>query len=129
MKALALCVLLLFARVLLRRDWVAIVAVVLLANAITIVESPHLSIQTAFEVPAAAVAVWLLIRWGILPMMVASFIAELTIYTPLTIDLAAWYSGPTLVVLATVLTLAIWSFVVALAGRPLFEDELLGRTA
>jgi hypothetical protein len=90
--------------------------VVLLANAVTIVGDPHPLTQIAFEVPAAAVAVWLLIRWGILPMMVASFIAELTIYTPLTTDFAAWYSGPMLIVLTTVLALAIWSFAVALAG-------------
>jgi hypothetical protein len=58
-------------------------------------------------------------------MIVASFISELTIYTPLTTDFAAWYSGPTLIVLTTVLALEIWSFAAALAGRPLFEDELL----
>jgi serine/threonine-protein kinase len=127
-KVLAVCVLLLFAKVLLRRDWLAFVAVVLLANALTIVERPGLLIQIAFEVPAAAAAVWLLIRWGVLPMMVASFIAEWTIRTPLTVNLAAWYSGPTLFVVATVLAVAVWSFSVALAGRPLFEHELLEPT-
>jgi serine/threonine-protein kinase len=124
-KALAFGVLLLFARVLLRREWLAMVAVVLLANAVPIVEGSHLLIQIAFEVPAAAIAVWLLLRRGVLPMIVASFISELTIYTPLTTDFAAWYSGPTLIVLTTVLALEIWSFAAALAGRPLFEDELL----
>ena len=78
--------------------------------------------------PAAAIAVWLLIRWGVLPMTVASFIAEFVIYTPLTTSLGAWYSGPTLLAIATVLMLAISSFSVALAGRPLFEDELLEPT-
>ena len=128
-KAFALCVLLLFAKVVLRRDWLAFVAVVLLANAITIVERPGLLIQVAFEVPAAAAAVWLLIRWGVLPMIVASFIAEWAIHTPLTTHLAAWYSGPTLLLLGTTLILAISSFSVALAGRPLFEHELLERTS
>jgi hypothetical protein len=129
MRALAICVLFLFAKVLLHRDRMAIVTVVVLANAITIAESPHLLIQIAVEVPAAAVAVWLLIRWGVLPMIVAFFISEMTIYTPLTTDFLAWFSGPTLFVLAVALTLAVWSFLVALAGRPLFEDELLEKTA
>jgi hypothetical protein len=108
--------------VLLRREWLAMVAAVLLANVIPILEGPHLWFQVAFEVPAAAIALWLLIRWGVLPMMVASFISEQTTYTPLTTDLAAPYSEPTLIVLATVLVLSIWSFSVSLAGRPLFED-------
>jgi hypothetical protein len=34
-----------------------------------------------------------------------------------------------MVVVATVVALAIWSFSVALAGRPLFEEELMERTA
>jgi hypothetical protein len=49
--------------------------------------------------------------------------------TPLTTDFAAWYSGPTLAVLATVIALWLPSFSVALAGRPLFDDELLERGA
>ena len=129
MKAFAICVLFLFAKVLLRRDWMAMAVVVSLANILTIVESPHWLIQIAFEVPAAAVAVWLLIRWGVLPMAVASFVAEFTIYTPLTTNLGAWYAGPTLFVLAVVLALVSWSFFAALAGRPVLGDELLERTA
>jgi hypothetical protein len=34
-----------------------------------------------------------------------------------------------LFVLATALTLAVWSFAVALAGRPVFEDEWLEKSA
>ena len=126
MKALALCVLLLFAKVLLRRDWLAFVAVVLLANAITIVERPGLLIQVAFEVPAAAAAVWLLIRWGVLPMIVASFIAEWAIHTPLTTDFAAWYSGPTLLLLGT--TLIAGNFVVLgrAGGTPAVRTRAVG---
>jgi serine/threonine-protein kinase len=128
MKTLAICVLFLFTKVLLHRDWMAIVAVVFLANAITIAAGPQPLMQIVFEVPSAAVAVWLLIRWGVLPMMVALFVAEVMIYTPLTGDLTAWYAGPTLFVLATALTLAVWSFSIALAGRPVFEDEWLERS-
>lgn len=128
-KTLSVCVLLLFAKLLLRRDWIAFVAVVLLTNVVTIVDGPRPLIQTAFEVPAAAVAVWLLVRWGVLPMMVAFFVSEVTVSTPLTTDFAAWYSGPTIVLLGTVCVLAISGFSAAMAGRPLFHDELLERTS
>ena len=103
----------------------AVFALVSLAIVDSFVYSPSLLLRLGFEVPAAAALVWLLIRWGVLPMIVASFIFEVAIHTPLTTDFTAWYSGPTMLALATVLALAISSFSVALAGRPLFEEELL----
>ena len=73
-------------------------------------------------------SVWLLIQRGLLSMVVALFVNEFVTYCPLTTDFGAWYAGPTVIVVATVLGLAMWSFSVALAGRPLFEDEF-ARTA
>ena len=87
-KTFAICIIFLFARVLSRRDWLAIITVVCLANAVTIAESDHPWMQVPFEVPAAAVTVWLLIRWGVLPTIVASFFVEAIPYTPLTTDSA-----------------------------------------
>jgi hypothetical protein len=43
----------------------------------------------------------------------------------MTTEFSAWYSGATLLAVGTVLVLAIWSFRVALAGRPLLRDEFL----
>ena len=60
-------------------------------------------------------------------MMVAFFVSEVTVSTPLTTDLSAWYSGPTIFLLATVCVLAISGFSAAMAGRPLFHDDLLER--
>ena len=128
-KVLAIFVLFLLARVIFRRDWAATVAVVLLANSLPVLENSRPIIEMAFEIPAAALSVWLLFRIGVLPAVVAFFVAEALVYSPLTTNLSAWYAGPTLLVLGTVLTLAIWSFSVALAGRPLFHDELVEKTA
>jgi serine/threonine-protein kinase len=128
-KTLSVCVLMLFARLLLRRDWAAFAAAALLTNIVTIVEGPRLLMQIAFEVPAAALAVWLLIRWGVLTMTIAFFIHEVAISTPLTTDFTAWNAGPTVALVTAVGVLAIWAFSAAMAGRPLFEDHLLeGRT-
>jgi hypothetical protein len=124
-KALAVLALFLLARVIFRREWVAIIVVVLTANLFTILAHSNPPTQVAFEVPAAALSVWLLLRLGLLPMVVAFFVNELVIYCPMTMNFSAWYSGPTLAVLTAVIGLAIWSFSVALAGRPLFEDEVV----
>ena len=93
-----------------------------------IVCKPTPPTQAAFEVPAAALSGWLLVRLGLLPMVVAFFVNELVIYCPMTMNFSEWYSGPTLAVLTMVIGLAVWSFSVTLAGRPLFEDELVATT-
>ena len=64
-------------------------------------------------------------RLGVMSMIVALFVNELVIFCPLTTDFTTWCSGPTLMVLAIVLALATWSFSIALAGQPLFEDEVV----
>ena len=122
-KALAVLALFVLARAVFRRDWIACIVAVLMTNFFTILDGAHPPTQLAFELPAAALSVWLLIRLGVLPIVVAFFVNELVIYCPFTTNFSAWYSGPTLAVLAVVIGLGIWSFSVALAGRPLFEDE------
>ena len=44
---------------------------------------------------------------------------------PLTFDLTAWYGYVTLLTLFVTIGIAVWGFRVALAGRPLFRDEIL----
>jgi hypothetical protein len=79
-----------------------------------------------FGLADSALSLWIMIRFGVLPMIVADFVSLVLRAFPLTTDFSAWYSGATLFALGTVLVLAIWSFRVALAGRPLLQDEFLG---
>jgi hypothetical protein len=123
--ALGMLVLFLLARVILRRDWIASICVVLMVSAQPILLGPRPLMEAAFEIPAAGLFLWILIRLGVLPMIVAQFVVALLTSFPLASDFTAWYSGPTLFALATVLGLAIWSFRVALAGRRVFQDEFL----
>jgi len=44
---------------------------------------------------------------------------------PLTSHLSAWYAAPTLLTLAAIAALALWTFRASLAGRPLFRDIIL----
>jgi serine/threonine-protein kinase len=123
--ALGMLVLFLLARVILRRDWIASICVVLMVSAQPILLGPRPLMEAAFEIPAAGLFLWILIRLGVLPMIVAQFVVALLTSFPLASDFTAWYSGPTLFALATVLGLAIWSFRVALAGRRVLQDEFL----
>jgi hypothetical protein len=112
-------------RAVLRRGWPAGAGYILLYSAPFILMSTRPFTDAAFLMPIAAVYLWVLIRFGVLCMTMTSFVSAILTRFPMTTDLSAWYSGATVFALAMVAGLAIWSFRAALAGRPLFGDELL----
>ena len=112
-------------RALLRRTWAAAIGLILLLSAPFILSGVRFWIDAAFILPVSAVSLLLLIRFGVLSATVATFVASVLTQFPLTTHVSAWYSGPTLLAVSTVLALGIWSFHVALAGRPLLQDEVL----
>ena len=60
-----------------------------------------------------------------LPSAVMILIAETTSNWPLTADPSAWYADKSLVVIALILGLAVWSFRHALGGRKVLQDDFL----
>jgi hypothetical protein len=99
--------------------------VILLLSTPFILSGVRFWIDAAFILPVATLSLLLLIRFGVLSATVASFVASILTQFPLTTHISAWYSGPTLLAVSAVLALVIWSFHVALAGRPLLRDEVL----
>jgi predicted Ser/Thr protein kinase len=124
-ESLSVVVLFLLSRIVLRRDWLATLAVVGIEAAVTGLLSARPLIEAVFAVPATALSLWILIRLGVLPTIIATYVANLLTLLPLTTDFTAWSAGPTLFVVGTVIVLAIGSFRVALAGRPVLQDEFL----
>jgi len=86
----------------------------------------------AIRVSLAAVqfglAIFILIRFGVLPMMVGVFVSTVLPNFPLTTDVSTWYAGSTMFALASVLALTAYAFYTALAGRPLFKQGFLEAT-
>jgi serine/threonine-protein kinase len=116
---------LLVLRLLLRRDWIAMVVfsvlVVVLYNPGTGHLLPYL-ISMLFILPL----LWfVLLRFGLLPLMLGYTVSHLLRFMPLTFDLSHWYGYVTVLVLFFAVGVALWGFRVALAGRPLFRDEIL----
>jgi serine/threonine-protein kinase len=116
-------------RVLIRRTWIPIILVSLIAMVLSNPGqgNPTLYVITfLLSVPLA----WLvLFRFGLLSVMVGSTITDLLTQMPLSPDLASWKAAPTVVTLMVVLGLGAWGFWISLAGRPLFRDELQEREA
>jgi serine/threonine-protein kinase len=72
------------------------------------------------------------VRFGLLTMMVASFVSVLLPQVPITLDSSVPYASSSRLIIATVIALAAYGWHTALAGRPmlgalLLKDEPAGR--
>jgi protein kinase-like protein len=63
-------------------------------------------------------------RCGLLPVVIGACVEQLLVQLPLTVELTAWYSQVTLLVLLIVLGIAAWGFRISVRGRSLFSDEI-----
>ena len=74
-----------------------------------------------------AVALFLLMRFGILATIAFFFTAQTLMGSPLSLDPSTWYFGASLTYLLVLAGLALYGAVVSLGGRPLFgASGLLG---
>jgi hypothetical protein len=119
-------VLLLLLRILLRRPWLAngaffLILFVPFTNGFT-------TDYVDWIISAILVAIILvtMIRFGLLSFVVLAFVVPLFLSFPTTADFSTWYAGVGLIGPLVALALAGYGFWVALAGRPIFRDELAG---
>jgi hypothetical protein len=119
-------VLLLLLRIVLRRPWLAngafcLIIITLFTGGFT--RDPMEWIGSAI---AVAILLITMIRFGLLSFVVMSLAVPLIASFPTTLDFSAWYAGIGVIGPLVALALAGYGFWVALAGRPIFRDELLG---
>jgi serine/threonine-protein kinase len=106
----------------LRREWAAFTAFVVLYTVPWLGEHP--APDVLFLLALQVVGLFVLRRVGLLAYVVGAYAYFLLAWPPLTTEPAAWYSGQGLTCVLVLLGLAVYGFVVALGGRPLFRDTL-----
>jgi hypothetical protein len=74
---------------------------------------------------AAAAAVFVLMRFGLLAFVTANVVGDLFFNFPLTTDFSAWYFDVTLLALGIFLAIVIYGFYVSLGGQKLVRDGLI----
>ncbi len=118
-------------RIVLRKQWLAAVAFVLLFVVLAALSPPSGYQGAAIGVHLLAIGsvmamlLVVLLRFGLLALVVMSFFGTVTFDSPIPLDFSSWYVGASLLCLAVAAAVAGYGFHTALAGRPLFRDELL----
>jgi serine/threonine protein kinase len=116
--------LLLALKALLRNQWLAATVFV----AIFAVPRGLASTYSLVELPALilvfAIAVLIVIRFGLVPLAVAIFTVDMLANVPFSADFASWYMTTSILALLSVVAIAGWGFYHSLGGQPLFKVEM-----
>jgi serine/threonine protein kinase len=111
-------------RLILRKDWIAAAAFVSIFAAAGLAGN-YPVVDTIFNFVLYAGVIFILKRFGLLPLVMFFLTDNILREGILTTNLSAWYAGPVYYVVFSTLALAIYGFHVSLAGRPIFSGIAL----
>jgi len=120
--SLAFLFLLVLARQLARRTWLAMLITVLLFASPIRGEAPL--IEWAIGVVRTGALLALLMRGGLLGLVTGFYVGAALMEAPLTLHVGAWYFSRAMPMLAIVIALALYGFKTALAGKPALGTAL-----
>jgi serine/threonine-protein kinase len=113
--------LLLGLKAILRNQWLAAAVFV----AIFAVPSGLASTYSIVELPALvlvyAIAVVIVIRFGLVPLALAIFTVDMLGNVPFSADFSTWYMTTSVLALLSVVAIAGWGFYLSLGGQPLWK--------
>jgi len=117
---LAILFVLFLLRALLRKEWAAAVAFVLLFTVFFAAQSQFAPVVVVGALIYWGLIVFLLIRFGLLAIVAQGFVNGLLSAGPLTTQGSAWYAGISLTGILLMAALAFYGFYTSLGGRPVF---------
>lgn len=110
-------------RTLLRNQWVAAAIFVAIFAVPRGLSSPHASLELPALVLVYAIAVLIVIRFGLVPLAIAIFTVDMLANVPFSADFSSWYMTTSILALASVVAIAGWGFYHSLGGQPLWNLE------
>jgi hypothetical protein len=115
---------LLVLRILLRRAWLAYLALTIVFLIGGTQSGPP---QLRFPMVAvlAVVVLFALLRFGVLGLVATLFVCRVVVTVPLATDFSTWYAGSALPALVAVLGLTVYGLYTSLGGQPLIRTDLL----
>ncbi|MGH9398815.1 MAG: protein kinase domain-containing protein, partial [Thermoanaerobaculia bacterium] len=119
---LAAALLFFLLRAVLRKEWLAAAAFVLIQAVPSFLTGGLIS--GAFGLVVAAADIFVFLRFGLLAWVFTNYFYHFLEF-PLTTDSSAWYAGTSLFLLLVLAALAVYGFRIALSGKPAFSGARL----
>ncbi len=113
-------------RVVLRNQYLAAAAWVVILGALTALDSGDFLVGFAVNLVVYAMWAVFVLRWGLLSLIVGFFVAYVLGSSPIAWHPSAWYFSNIVLTLALILVLAVWGFRTSIAGRTLWRQDLFG---
>jgi len=110
-------------RLVLRKDWIAGAAFVLILTFATTISSTTPWVDYPISALAFSIFAFALLRFGLLAVIVTSTAGQILALGGL-LDLSAWYAGMAILPFVLIALLVVYGFRVSLAGRKLLNPEL-----
>jgi serine/threonine-protein kinase len=111
-------------RVLLRNQWAAAIACAAIMGLISSPGTAYPAVDWTINLVEAGLAVFLLVRYGLLVPIVTAALSDFLLGLPRTLDFSLWYAPMGILPLLLAAGIAFYGFRVSLAGRPLLRDDL-----
>jgi len=123
--ALFFFLLLLGLRAILRKQWLAAIVFIAIFAVPRGLASPYASVELPAEILVYAIALLIVIRFGLVPLVVAIFTVDMLANVPFSADFSAWYMTTSILALLSVVAIAAYGFYFSLGGQPVWklEDE------
>jgi len=107
----------------LRKDWLAAIAFVAIFALPRALASSYMAVELPAQILVYAVAVLIVLRFGLVPLAVAIFTVNMLSNVPFSADFSAWYMTTSILALLSVVALAGWGFYQSLGGEILWRVE------
>ncbi len=111
-------------KVLLRKEWIACIVFVAIFAVPRGISSPYMPIELPSQILVYAIALLIVIRFGLVPLVCAIFTIDMTSGVPFSADFSTWYMTTSILALLSVVLLAGWGFYHSLGGEPLWKVEM-----
>ena len=109
-------------KIVLRKDWLAVIAFTAIFNALNL-GTPYWTVEIPTGVVVYGIAALIAYRFGLVPLVVAIFTANMLGNVPFSADLSTWYMSTSLFALLSVVAIAGWGFHYSLGGKPLWKAQ------
>jgi serine/threonine-protein kinase len=111
-------------KVLLRKEWIAGIALVAIFALPRSLSSTYMAVEIPAQILVYAIAVVIVLRFGFVPLACAIFTINLMANIPFSADMSAWYMPTSILALLSVVALAGWGFYHSLGGEHVWKLEI-----